>query len=208
MTLQQVYFYLFGLNSALLFTGEQQTIYDGSWKKYNAVISSLAEQLEDDIFNEFTVLIKTRQPGKSSATDDQQYVPKDYFQRKVFQAAQYLYDNYREELDDADPPERNVTSKDKGAVPTAAEHSRQAPRSTAANVEFNNILIQLVENLTLSEAKLTNDDKAGKKFIRKIKTVLPTAKSSLDILAHILKIAKECKIDTEQAMCLLGLDRS
>jgi hypothetical protein len=197
MDLLKIYRYLSGLNTALIHSSEHGTIRDGSWQKYNHTIGELKSGLNDDYFKEYIVSIHSFK--------DRQSVDKGEFQRKVYSAAKYLHDQYSQVGDYTHTPEINNSNGDSSAPQAIAYQTQSSNQNTEVNIEFNSTLMQIAESLAKAEENHPESTSKENKFIKKLKSLLPAAKTTLEIMSLILKCAKEFGLDPSDAHKILGL---
>lgn len=185
MDTKKVYNYLNGLNTSLIYSSEAGVIRDNSWEKYNSILKELEAFYSDSLFKEYQVSIR---PINGTPT-----VNRGEFQRKVFGATQYLHEQY---LDEWTLPPKTNDAPNGNTTPQAVVHQTQSnQQSTEVNVEFNITLMQMSEVLAKAEENYPDTNSLENKFIKKIKELLPTAKSSIEIISLVLKCAKDFGID-------------
>jgi hypothetical protein len=203
MDFDKLYNYLWGLNSSLVHSTVNTNINDHSWERYHSVLDELMKLTGDDLFLEYKVrVIPTHYKGSRPRTVYS--VLKDEFQRKVYQATFYLYKNYEGNLDEPKPPE--ALGVGDGLQPAAVVHQTQHnTQRTELSVEFHQTLMNLTEQLVKGEVDYPDEKSKENRFIRKLKELLPLAKSSVEIIATVLRVAKEYGIDPGDALKILKL---
>lgn len=190
----KIYNILTTLNSTLVHNQSQSYINDSSWNRFNSTVAELAEAYKDDVFKDYIVEVKHN-------SHLGQFVQTEEFKRKVYAATSYLHQQYLGDF--TVPPERNnATSSVPGTVVTQTQTAQQ---QTDVNVEFNVTLVQLSELLTKAEAQFPDENSNENKFIKRLKQALPFAKSSVEILAAVLKTANEFGVSPADLLKMLGL---
>ncbi len=200
--LNKLYGLLCSLIEALTPDIARLNLKDGSGERLNGYIDELVGFTNDEKLRDFKLDIRQDHKGINWASGEA-------YARQLVGLVNYLYKADESVNYYCGGPPAVKFSKGSGSGPTINNHlnadQRQAnEQKTTVSIDIQTI-ITLTETLTNLERD--NPDKASKenKFAATLKKHLPTAKSALDIVALVLKIAGEVGLNPQAALKMLGL---
>lgn len=192
--LRKIYNGLNSINMSLSLLGSTTTTRDESWEHFNSLVDQASKITSDEYI--LTYKIQSRQSTNCN------YVVIAEYAAKVYGATRYLYDQYHEQYfdDDVQPPTlggKGSSSNSPSQVfnNTQNQEARQS-QSTEINIEFNQTFQYVTEQLIRAEDKF-EDGTPEKGFISKLKGVISTARSTVDIIKMIAATAAETGLAVE-----------
>lgn len=176
---------------------------DGSGERYNSYVDEALTHSQDKQLNDFKVRLRPDNRGSS-------WVSGEEYARQIVGLVNYLYRTDESVGYYCGNPPLLKFSKSGSSGPVinnhlTAEQQQRNEQSTTVNVEFNQTIISLTETLTNLERDYPDKDSKENKFAGALKKALPNVKSTLDIVALVLKIAGEIGLNPQTAMKILGL---
>jgi len=195
-----LYELLISLISSLTPTITEKTLRDGTGEKLNGYIDELIRQTQDVTLNDFKVQIRSLNGHPT--------VSGDAYVRGLTGVVNYLH-RTNDVIDyycDGPPMPKLIGGME--SSPTFANNfnaEQQNQQTTTVQVEFNQTIISLAEKLTNLERDYPDASSKENQFAKKLKASLPTVKDTLSIIALVLKIASEVKLDPSHVLKLLGL---
>lgn len=176
-----------------------RSLTDGAGVRLNGYIDEIIGITNDNTLNDFKV--------ESFMVTGKQHVKGETYARQLEALTNYLYKT--EETIDyycGDPPLR--ASGTNGAGPAIYNHvkaDQQVSQSTNVHVEFNQTIINITEALTNFEHEHPDESSKENKFAKILKTSLPLAKDTLEIIGLVLRTAAQVGIDPQTVLKAMGL---
>jgi hypothetical protein len=196
-TAKKLYNILDTLNDSLIHSTPSVTLYDSSWERFNLIMDQLASAYTDEVFSDYKVQVHDYTFGLNKI---RQGVITEEFIRKLYGGTSYLHTQYLS--DSTIPPSPPNGTRSESGNTYVTQHAQQ---NTDVTIEFNVTLAQLVEVLTKAEAEHPDETANENQFIQKLKSILPTAKNTLSIIALTLKTAQEFGLSPDQLLKILRM---
>lgn len=170
---------------------------DGSGERLNSYVEQLKELTGDSVLDDFKVGINQ---GHNFT-----FVRADEYLRNLSSLAHYLFDtNETIGYYCSAPPSAGSRKTSSGSSTTVNNHL-QAEQTTSVQVEFSQNLISITEALTNFERDHPDETSKENKFAKALKGKLSTVKTSMEIIALVLRIAGEIGLNPQTALKALGL---
>jgi hypothetical protein len=193
---QQIYKIINGINTTLInLPSASSVVRDKSWERFNDCLAELHQSYNDDIFKDFLIQAK-------SDSHYNQFVDKTEYRSKVFRATLYLHEEYLPES--TTPPHESSGIGGQGIVLHQSQDNSQN-QSNEISIEFNTMLLQLSDVLHNAENVFPELESNENKYIKRIKQLLPTAKSSMELFVLIIKAADDFRISSETLLKIFGV---
>ncbi|GEM_PF-4891162 len=180
--LKKIYNKVNAINNSLKVVENDKSLHDGSWDVFNQLAEQSSQELDDLHLLSFMIV-------PTQYTHQAPFIMITDYKRKVFGLLDYLHNQY---LNDSTMAP-DLPALMAAGLSTTVNQTQQ----TQVSVELNQTLISLTESLTTNADKF-EPESPERKFIDKLRSAMSMAKSSIEVVFLIVKLAAEFGLTADQ----------